>query len=81
MANFSDELDEQLLGLTAEILKKNPDIYTFWNIRRDILGLLTTVNIFGLFIILSVLETRRRDRRGAQGAFEGHVRQRIGINA
>lgn len=73
MANFSDELDEQLLGLTAEILKKNPDIYTFWNIRRDILGLLTTVNIFGLFIILSVLETRRRDRRGTQGTFEGHV--------
>uniref|UniRef100_A0A915EQD1 Geranylgeranyl transferase type-2 subunit alpha n=1 Tax=Ditylenchus dipsaci TaxID=166011 RepID=A0A915EQD1_9BILA len=30
------ELDDELLCLTAEVLKKNPDIYTFWGIRREV---------------------------------------------
>uniref|UniRef100_A0A914DJ68 Geranylgeranyl transferase type-2 subunit alpha n=1 Tax=Acrobeloides nanus TaxID=290746 RepID=A0A914DJ68_9BILA len=31
------ELDEEILRLTSEVLEKNPDIYTFWNIRRNAL--------------------------------------------
>ncbi|KAI1722715.1 protein prenyltransferase alpha subunit repeat domain-containing protein [Ditylenchus destructor] len=31
-----NELDDELLELTGEALKKNPDIYTFWNIRRQV---------------------------------------------
>ncbi|KIH57313.1 protein prenyltransferase alpha subunit repeat-containing domain protein [Ancylostoma duodenale] len=29
------ELDDEMLSLTQKLLEKNPDIYTFWNIRRD----------------------------------------------
>ncbi|VDK59993.1 unnamed protein product, partial [Cylicostephanus goldi] len=29
------ELDDEMLSLTQRLLEKNPDIYTFWNIRRD----------------------------------------------
>lgn len=32
-----DEFDVELLSLTSELLKKNPDIYTFWNIRREVI--------------------------------------------
>jgi len=35
-----NELDEELLAITGEVLKKGPDIYTFWNIRRDIINIL-----------------------------------------
>lgn len=38
-----EQLDEELLKLTAEILTKHPDIYTFWNIRRKIIGVLREV--------------------------------------
>uniref|UniRef100_A0A914DI45 Geranylgeranyl transferase type-2 subunit alpha n=1 Tax=Acrobeloides nanus TaxID=290746 RepID=A0A914DI45_9BILA len=31
------ELDEEILRITSEVLEKNPDIYTFWNIRRNAL--------------------------------------------
>ena len=33
-----------MLLLTAEVLKKNADIYTFWNIRRETLELLLKVS-------------------------------------
>ncbi|PAV70391.1 hypothetical protein WR25_06429 isoform C [Diploscapter pachys] len=29
------ELDDEILALTRNLLEKNPDIYTFWNIRRE----------------------------------------------
>ncbi|KAK6749037.1 hypothetical protein RB195_001572 [Necator americanus] len=29
------ELDDEMLSLTQKLLEKNPDIYTFWNIRRE----------------------------------------------
>lgn len=29
------ELDNEMLVLTSKLLVKNPDVYTFWNIRRD----------------------------------------------
>ncbi|EFO22685.1 prenyltransferase alpha subunit repeat containing protein [Loa loa] len=35
------ELDEEMLSLTAPLLEKNPDIYTFWNIRRQVTTLLS----------------------------------------
>ncbi|KHN84603.1 Geranylgeranyl transferase type-2 subunit alpha [Toxocara canis] len=28
------EMDDEMLDLTAKLLAKNPDVYTFWNIRR-----------------------------------------------
>lgn len=31
---IAGELDEEMLELTATLLVKNPDAYTFWNIRR-----------------------------------------------
>lgn len=31
----SGELDDEILSLTQKLLEKNPDIYTFWNIRRE----------------------------------------------
>ncbi|XP_038208735.1 geranylgeranyl transferase type-2 subunit alpha [Zerene cesonia] len=31
------ELDEEQLNLTGNVLSSNPDIYTLWNIRREIL--------------------------------------------
>ncbi|KAL4708069.1 hypothetical protein ACJJTC_009848, partial [Scirpophaga incertulas] len=31
------ELDEELLELTGNVLSSNPDIYTLWNIRREVL--------------------------------------------
>lgn len=34
------ELDEEMLKLTGQVLAENPDIYTFWNIRKEtILGI------------------------------------------
>uniref|UniRef100_A0A8R1XV31 Geranylgeranyl transferase type-2 subunit alpha n=1 Tax=Onchocerca volvulus TaxID=6282 RepID=A0A8R1XV31_ONCVO len=35
------ELDKEMLSLTAFLLEKNPDIYTFWNIRRRVINLLS----------------------------------------
>uniref|UniRef100_A0A915PI17 Geranylgeranyl transferase type-2 subunit alpha n=1 Tax=Setaria digitata TaxID=48799 RepID=A0A915PI17_9BILA len=35
------ELDEEMLCLTASLLEKNPDIYSFWNIRRKVIDLLS----------------------------------------
>ncbi|KAJ1358999.1 hypothetical protein KIN20_017597 [Parelaphostrongylus tenuis] len=29
------ELDDEILSLTQKLLEKNPDVYTFWNIRRE----------------------------------------------
>lgn len=29
------ELDDEILSLTQKLLEKNPDMYTFWNIRRE----------------------------------------------
>ncbi|KAE9417523.1 hypothetical protein Angca_006684 [Angiostrongylus cantonensis] len=29
------ELDDEILTLTQKLLEKNPDVYTFWNIRRE----------------------------------------------
>ncbi|KAI6221935.1 Geranylgeranyl transferase type-2 subunit alpha [Aphelenchoides fujianensis] len=29
-----NELDEELMAATAEVLKRHPDVYTFWNLRR-----------------------------------------------
>ncbi|KAL3989649.1 Protein prenyltransferase alpha subunit repeat family protein [Acanthocheilonema viteae] len=34
------ELDEEILSLTAILLEKNPEVYTFWNIRRRVINLL-----------------------------------------
>jgi len=34
---FLAEFDDELLALTSELLKKNADIYTLWNIRRQII--------------------------------------------
>lgn len=34
------ELDKELLELTGKVLLSNPDIYTLWNIRREILVIL-----------------------------------------
>lgn len=34
------ELDKNLLELTGKVLSSNPDIYTLWNIRREILIIL-----------------------------------------
>uniref|UniRef100_A0A915BXH0 Geranylgeranyl transferase type-2 subunit alpha n=1 Tax=Parascaris univalens TaxID=6257 RepID=A0A915BXH0_PARUN len=36
------ELDEEMLQLTATLLAKNPDAYTFWNIRRATIEKLIT---------------------------------------
>ncbi|KAI6175342.1 Geranylgeranyl transferase type-2 subunit alpha [Aphelenchoides bicaudatus] len=36
-----NEYDEEMLDQTAALLKKNPDVYTFWNIRRDVFSILT----------------------------------------
>uniref|UniRef100_A0A0M3IPK9 Geranylgeranyl transferase type-2 subunit alpha n=1 Tax=Ascaris lumbricoides TaxID=6252 RepID=A0A0M3IPK9_ASCLU len=36
------ELDEEMLQLTATLLVKNPDAYTFWNIRRATIEKLIT---------------------------------------
>ena len=36
----SGEYDEQMLNLTHAVLSKNPDISTFWNIRRKTLDIL-----------------------------------------
>ncbi|VDK79541.1 unnamed protein product [Litomosoides sigmodontis] len=33
------ELDEEMLSLTADFLEKNPEFYTFWNIRRQVINL------------------------------------------
>ncbi|XP_011548138.3 geranylgeranyl transferase type-2 subunit alpha [Plutella xylostella] len=33
------ELDKELLEITGQVLVANPDIYTLWNIRRDILNI------------------------------------------
>ncbi|VDO52411.1 unnamed protein product [Brugia timori] len=43
------ELDEEMLLLTASLLEKNPDIYTFWNIRRQVINLLSMVEEFYSF--------------------------------
>jgi geranylgeranyl transferase type-2 subunit alpha len=40
------QLDQQLLELTAELLKKNPDFYTMWNIRRDTIAIMTQVSFY-----------------------------------
>lgn len=32
---FLGEYDEEILELTAELLSKHADIYTFWNVRRE----------------------------------------------
>ncbi|CAG9535830.1 unnamed protein product [Cercopithifilaria johnstoni] len=37
---MKDELDEEMLFLTASLLEKNPEVYTFWNIRRRVINLL-----------------------------------------
>ncbi|CAL1291574.1 unnamed protein product [Larinioides sclopetarius] len=37
------EYDEEALELTARILEKNPDFYTWWNYRREILLFFKTV--------------------------------------
>ncbi|KAF4518171.1 hypothetical protein B566_EDAN007862 [Ephemera danica] len=36
------EFDDELLSLTAQLLVGNPDIYTLWNIRREVLLLYKT---------------------------------------
>jgi uncharacterized membrane protein YkoI len=33
--SIQDEYDEEIMELTGELLTKNPDIYTLWNIRRE----------------------------------------------
>ncbi|VDN42323.1 unnamed protein product [Gongylonema pulchrum] len=35
------KMDEEMLTLTAALLVKNPDFYTLWNIRREIIGFLS----------------------------------------
>ena len=29
------ELDDEILQLTGQVLVENPDIYTFWNVRKE----------------------------------------------
>lgn len=41
--DFAGEMDEEMLSLTAALLERNPDFYTFWNIRREVIGLLSQV--------------------------------------
>uniref|UniRef100_A0A914WCV1 Geranylgeranyl transferase type-2 subunit alpha n=1 Tax=Plectus sambesii TaxID=2011161 RepID=A0A914WCV1_9BILA len=35
------ELDEEVLAISGQLLQKNPDVYTFWNIRRQALILIS----------------------------------------
>uniref|UniRef100_A0A914RXA1 Geranylgeranyl transferase type-2 subunit alpha n=1 Tax=Parascaris equorum TaxID=6256 RepID=A0A914RXA1_PAREQ len=44
------ELDEEMLQLTATLLAKNPDAYTFWNIRRATIEKLTKVALNICFV-------------------------------
>ena len=30
--------------MTAEVLRKNPDVYTYWNIRREAISLVVNVS-------------------------------------
>lgn len=34
MKKVTDELDEEMMQLTAKILAANPDVATLWNLRR-----------------------------------------------
>uniref|UniRef100_A0A0N5AMV1 Geranylgeranyl transferase type II subunit alpha n=1 Tax=Syphacia muris TaxID=451379 RepID=A0A0N5AMV1_9BILA len=38
MKRLQGELDEQLLTFTGNILLSNPEIATFWNIRREVIN-------------------------------------------
>jgi len=41
-----------VLELTGEVLKKNPDVYTFWNIRRESITVIRDVASHSLYLML-----------------------------
>lgn len=65
-SDSTGELDDELLGLAQTLLEKNPDVYTFWNIRREVLlAKKAALQVTCLVLSTSVLEGRCRD------SFEG----------
>ena len=53
------ELDDEILDLTGKVLAENPDIYTFWNVRKETLlkiknerlNLIWITNLFSLMAL------------------------------
>lgn len=72
LTNCLGELDGELLTLTENQLKSNPDIYTFWNIRREVLLHLKSELDVSCFKTTNHLETcQPSDSEKAEKEFDG----------